>query len=193
MSPVSSGPAIHPITVAGSLPWVGLAIHRHDRVARPDPGERSRSVGDGLDHHDGRAAPCDPQPRTGLTDAALAVLAGIAWRHIAGIRIEMVEQLVEEALYARLAFPARRTGTDVPAAVRARSVAAPAQPLTSPSAGCGNAASSRSRDARRSAPSRSSVVSSGSSAVSPRSPQTVSCETATGSSVRGDMKASAVA
>src|SRR3974390_3380763 len=68
-----------------------LAIHRHDRVAWPDPDQRARSVGDGLNHHDGRSAPGDAQPRTGLADAALAVLAGIARRHIAGIRIEMVE------------------------------------------------------------------------------------------------------
>ncbi len=170
-----------------------LAIDRQDRIARPNAGERAGSIGDGLGHHDGRSAPGEAQARACLTNPAFAILAGIARRHVAGIRIEMIEQLVEEALHDALrSGSADRHGRAGSGQGKVRGRVRPAVDV-----GFGGRWPRRNHDgparSGEDLPSCRSVVSSGSSAVSPCSPQMVSCETATGSSVRGAMKASAVA
>ena len=144
-------------------------------------------------HHDGRASPGQTQSRTSLTDASLAVLAGVARRHVAGIRIEVVEQFVEEALHNALrSGPAHRHGRARRGQGKIGRRAGPAVDVA-----LGRRRQRRelpvpARDAKLAVP-QLRAVRSGSSAASPRSPQMVSCETATGSSVRGAMKASAVA
>ncbi len=93
----------------GVLAPRGTAIDRQDRVAWPDTGDRAGSVGDSLVHHDRRSAPDETEPGACLTHAALAILVGLVRRHVARIRIEVVEQLVEEALHDALrAGPADR-------------------------------------------------------------------------------------
>ena len=85
-------------------------------IASPatNTGERTRPVRDGLLHHDLITAPHEDQSRAGLPRSAVAVLAGVARRHIARVGIEVIEQFIEEALHdaLRAGTADRRRGND---------------------------------------------------------------------------------
>ncbi len=89
--------------------------------------------------------------------------------------------------------PAWRTGGEAVQAAAASAAKALAQAVGSSASGDGSVNSTWSWLLSRRLFSCCSAVSCGSSAVRPRSPQIVSCEIGTGSSVRGAMKASAAA
>ena len=106
----------------------------------------------------------------------------------------MVEQLVEEALNDALCAGAANQRLKPPPRRRTDRPRQSPSPLTSSSGGGGlHNQHAIPGGERQLAVAQFGVTTSGSSAVSPRRPQTVSCDTATGSSVRGAMKASAVA
>src|SRR6185437_1161762 len=87
----------------GVLATRWFAIHCQDHITRSHAGKGRRAIRDGFYHHYCRASPGEAQTGTCPADAALAILTRITRRHITGIGVQMIEQLVEEALDDALA------------------------------------------------------------------------------------------
>ena len=180
------GPATSPATVAASLPRSGTP----STASTTSPG-RTPAIAAGPSATAPRTRTAPPRcasvmPSAGGAVAPGPVLRRLARRDVARIGVEVVEQLVEEALDDALRAGAPHRGRcAATAAVDSRTAAAAHASGASP-AGSGCSASRRSRRRQHQlAVAVAPAVRFGSSAVRPRRPQTVSVGTGTGSSVRG--------